>query len=71
MHYRLYLLDSEAKIASLLQLACKDDKRAIAYITDIETKYGMELWHDQRLVRRLEPWPVVPYSFPRSVPWRR
>ena len=55
MHYRLHVLDSEGKITTTLELGCKDDERAIAFITDIAPrKCGIELWQNDRLVIRQE-----------------
>jgi hypothetical protein len=54
MFYKLYLFDADHRIASRLQLTCKSDQRAIAFIADVASRYGMELWQDDRLVRRQE-----------------
>lgn len=54
MHYRLNFLDNEDKIASTLEIGCRNDERARAFLADIEPKYNMELWQGDRLVARVE-----------------
>lgn len=50
MYYRVYGFDSEHKIFSRLQLTCRYDKHAIAFTSDVATRFGMKLWQKYRLV---------------------
>ena len=54
VHYRLHFLDHEDKIATTLEIGCRNDERARAFVADIEPKYNMELWQGDRLVIRVD-----------------
>lgn len=54
MHYRLHFLDHEDKIATTLEIGCRNDERARAFVADIEPKHNMELWQGDRLVVRVD-----------------
>lgn len=54
MHYRLHFFDPDGTLATTLELGCTDDRRALALLADVEARYTMELWQNERLVKRLE-----------------
>ena len=55
MHYRLYFRDAHSNITTRLELGCRDDERAKAYVADITpAECCMELWQGDRLVTRRE-----------------
>lgn len=54
MHYLLYFRNEDSLVTTKLQLGCKNDERALAFVADITPpKCSMELWQDARLVTRV------------------
>lgn len=59
--YQLYLLTVSDHIDRTVLLTCDDDEQALAEMAiNAVTAGGVELWQDQRLVRRVPPVGPIP-----------
>ena len=65
--YRLHLFDTNGDIRHTLELDGRDDQRAIVMVDRLSSSYAMELWHEDRLLKRYErafstlvAWPEMP-----------
>ncbi len=52
--YRLHLFDTNGDIRHTLELDGRDDQRAIVMVDRLSSSYVMELWHEDRLLKRYE-----------------
>ena len=55
LDYRLHLCDTRGDIRHVLELKSKDHWRAIVMADRLSSGYEMELWHDDRLLKRYRP----------------
>jgi hypothetical protein len=54
-NYRLYQIGPDGRIKSGVDLDCADDAGAIEAADRLVGEFAVELWHDTRMVVRLEP----------------
>ena len=52
--YQLYLISSGNRSRHRVDLDCRDDDHALSVIGECITDQAMELWQNQRLVKRFE-----------------
>ena len=53
MHYRLRFLGPDGQVTRTLELGCRDDRRALAFLDDLASELACELWQGDRLVKQL------------------
>ena len=57
-HYRLYQIGPDGHIKAGVDLECADDAEAIEAAGKLVGEFAVELWHDKRMVARLEAPPT-------------
>ena len=57
-HYRAYQIGSDGRIKAGVDLDCADDAEAIEAAGKLVGEFAVELWHDKRMVARLEAPPT-------------
>jgi hypothetical protein len=53
-HYRAYHIGPDGRIRSGVDLECADDAEAIEAAGKLVGEFAVELWHDKRMVARLQ-----------------
>lgn len=56
-YYYLHLFDSNGDIRHTLELDGQDDQRAIVMVDRLSSSYTMELWNEDRLLKRYKASP--------------
>ena len=57
-NYRAYHIGPDGRIRSGVDLDCADDAEAIEAASKLVGEFAVELWHDKRMVARLETPPT-------------
>jgi hypothetical protein len=53
-HYRAYLIGQDGEFKSIIELDCANDNSAVESAKQLVDRCNVELWQNDRLVRRLK-----------------